>query len=85
VKIHYKLEDAWHRHHTCEIVIYHKKFSNGLITPGLYCKSYGIWIQWLDIETADNLILDGVEVVLTLPVKKKGHPIRHWTLEELGI
>lgn len=87
----YTLNDAWDKHENCEMVIYHKKFSNGDVVPGLYCKEYGLWIQWLDIKTADDLILSGVEVVLTQPVKKKGHPIKRMTIsewlsrEELGI
>lgn len=77
MKEDFKLEDAWDKHDKCELVIYHKQFSNGEVVPGLYCKEYGIWIQWLDIKTADELILDGVEVILTQPKKKNGHP-RKW-------
>jgi hypothetical protein len=81
----YSLEDAWRKHQHCELVIYHKKFSNGEVIPGLYCKQYGIWIQWLDMQTADELILEGIEVVLEQPKKRKGHPVKSWTAEELGI
>lgn len=85
MKEDFKLEDAWDKHDKCELVIYHKQFSNGEVVPGLYCKEYGIWIQWLDIKTADELILDGMEVVLTQPKKRKGHPVKWITPEELGI
>jgi hypothetical protein len=70
----YSLEHIWHHHQNCEIIIYNKKFSNGLVTPGLYCRAFGTLIQWLDIETADRLILSGVEQVLVEPKKRKGHP-----------
>lgn len=83
--VDFKIEDAWDKHHNCELVIYWKKFSNGDIVPGLYCKQFGIWIQWLDIKTADEFILDGMEVVLEQPKKKNGHPVKWITLEELGI
>lgn len=81
-KLHYSLEHAWKKHENCEMVIYNKKFSNGEVVPGLYCKEYGLWIQWLDIQTADELILEGIEVILTQPIKKSGHPIKRMTLEE---
>jgi hypothetical protein len=78
----YTIVDAWKKHENCEMVIYHKKFSNGDLVPGLYCKQYGLWIQWLDIKTADDLVLSGVEVVLTQPEKLKGHPIKRMTADE---
>lgn len=81
----YNLEDAWDKHQNCQTVIYQKQFSNGEVVPGLYCKDYGIWIQWLDIQTADELILEGIEVVLEQPKKRKGHPVKWTNAEELGI
>lgn len=69
----YALEDAWRKHADCELVIYYKKFSNGEVVPGLYCKSFGTWIQWLDIKTADELIAEGVELTVTQPKKRRGH------------
>ena len=67
------------------MIIFWKEFANGEVTPGLYCKDYGIWIQWLDVNTAKELILSGVEQTSIQPKKKKGHPVRSITLEELGI
>jgi hypothetical protein len=77
-----QLKDFWHKHQTCQVVIYNKKFTNGEVVPGLYCKDFGIWIQWLDIETADQLIDQGVEQVLEQPKKRKGHPVKRLTVEE---
>jgi hypothetical protein len=76
MKHDFSLEDAWRKHEKCEMVIYHKAFANGEVVPGLYCKQYGIWIQWLDIKTADDLILEGIEVALEQPKKKNGHPVQ---------
>jgi hypothetical protein len=69
------LLNAYVKHRDCEVVVYHKKFSNGDVVPGLYCKAYGTWIQWLDIKTADDLILSGIEIVLEQPKKIKRHPV----------
>lgn len=67
----FTLEEVWHYHRNCHIVLYWKPFKNGDSVPGLYCKESGSWIQWLDIKTADALILKGVEQVLEQPVKTK--------------
>ncbi len=67
------IENAWDKHHNCQIVIHWKEFTNGDIVPGLYCKDYGIWIQWLDVITANELISNGIEVVTTQPKKRNGH------------
>jgi hypothetical protein len=80
-----QLKDIWHKHQTCQVVIYNKKFINGEVVAGLYCKNFGIWIQWLDIKTADQLIDEGVEQVLEQPKKRKGHPNNWVTVEELFI
>jgi hypothetical protein len=85
MKLNYTLQDAWSRHHDCQVVIYHKKFANGDVIPGLYCGQYGIWIQWLDMQTADELMLEGIEVVLEQPKKRRGHPVKWIAPAELGI
>ena len=77
-----QLADYWNKHHNCELVIYWKRFNDGQVVAGLYCKHYGNWIQWLDIQTADELILEGVEVVLEQPKKLKGHPRHKLTVSE---
>lgn len=79
------LEEVWDKHHDCELVIYHKLFSNGRVVPGLYCKPYGTHIQWLDYRQADEYINDGTEVVLTKPKKKNGHPVKWLDPKDLGI
>jgi len=85
-KYYYQLEDAWRKHQDCDIVIYWNQTKNGRLVPGLYCKEYGTWIQWLDERVAYDLIdTENIEVVLIKPVKKKRHPIKWITTEELGI
>jgi hypothetical protein len=64
------LEQAWNKHLHCSVVIHQKQFTNGLVTPGLYCKQHGKLIQWLDRKTADELINQGVEQVLVKPKKR---------------
>lgn len=80
-----QLSDFWDKHEKCQVVIYNKKFTNGEVVPGLYCKDFGIWIQWLDIKTADQLIAEGIEQILEQPKKKKGHPVKWTSAMELGI
>ena len=63
------LQQAWNKHLHCSVVIHQKQFTNGLVTPGLYCKQHGKLIQWLDRKTADELIDQGVEQVLVKPKK----------------
>ena len=73
--IKYELEDAYNKHEHCELVIYWKQFADGTLRPGIFCKEYGIWIQWLDDSTAYDLIDNHhIEVVLEQPKKKPGHP-----------
>lgn len=79
----YQLEDAWRKHEKCDIVLYWNSTKNGRLVPGLYCKHYGTWIQWLDEKVAYDLIdNENIEVVLIKPKKKKGHPIKRLTVEE---
>lgn len=85
-KLNYTLEDAYHKHSDCELVIYWNKHNDGRTVPGLYCKQYGIWIQWLTETLAQDLIdNENVEVVLEKPKKRSGHPVRWWDPKELGI
>lgn len=79
------LAEVWDKHHDCEVVIYHRQFRNGELVPGLYCKKYGIWIQWLDPAQAAEYISLGVEVVTTQPKKRYGHPVKWISMKELGI
>jgi hypothetical protein len=82
----YGIKDAYVKHEHCELVIYWNKFPDGRPVPGLYCKEYGTWIQWLDLNTAFDLIDNHhLEVVLNKPKKQKNHPVKWKTAEELGI
>lgn len=67
----YSLEQVWNYHSKCNTAIYWRQFVNGDLVPGLYCMDHRKWIQWLDIETADFLIQNGVSVVEEDPTKKK--------------
>lgn len=65
------LNDCWNLHHDCEVGIFYKRFRNGDTVPGLYCQRHGRHIQWLCWETADQLVLKGVELLQAPPKKSR--------------
>ena len=60
------------KHDSCQCEIRYLQFKgDDYLTPGLFCRYHDVFIDWLKVEKATELIQDGTSVAPYLDRKKK--------------